>query len=436
MSYFQSHIPNELILEVGRFLSSQESWSFLNTSKELFSEIKFATRKICLRADDLKKFFVSEEFRNEISGKVLDRNAQLLFGTPKLHYQNFLIEHISDEAIAKWIKIFHSDQETGFEDFYLREIAQAFNNFKFLYIGKEFDIDYLPTCCIQHLVIDRNPLVVDVSLFSHIPILHISWCHNLHDLSPLKDHSRLEVYSCDITKFPSSVAVQFLGIDSKSSQILNSVNNSKLLHLLIYADNRVDLIDQTHSVLSGLKSLELNACDGLESLQGIPFIPKIVLRTCHNLKDISALQNPRCVEISRCHNIVSFAILKRVPRVNLDGCGCFTNGHDVANVHHLTIRSLTFKDARMLGNVHHLDLDCNQVDDFSGLENVEILKIIQIKEGHNLSAFSNGKNQKIIVRANEYSRNGFLDILKTSLPKGYEILAELRRFNIDPLSPF
>jgi hypothetical protein len=123
MNYFQTCIPEELIREIERFLCCDESWVFLNTSKKLFSEIKFATRKICLRGEDLKRFFKEKKYRNEIVQKVLDRNKQLLFST--MSTQRFSLEHITDEAISEWFKI-RAPEEMELEYVSFREITQAF----------------------------------------------------------------------------------------------------------------------------------------------------------------------------------------------------------------------------------------------------------------------------------------------------------------------
>jgi hypothetical protein len=182
----------------------------------------------------------------------------------------------------------------------------------------------------------------------------------------------------------------------------------------------VDIIERNQSIL---QSIEQVKCNGLKSLQGIPFIPKVIFKDCNKRTDISALQSQRFVEIQSCPDIISFATLKWVPRVNIQDCPQFTNGRDVENVHHLTIGSFHFKDATMLGNVYHLDLTWCKVDSLSGLENVVILELWDIIGS--LSAFQNGKNQKIIVKDNLNLRHYLLSALQSTLPDGYELIVEL-----------
>jgi hypothetical protein len=404
MIYFQARIPKELLHEIEQYLSCRESWTFFNTSKQLFSAIKSATRKIHFRGDDLKQFFRDEKFRSEIGSKILDRNEQLFFATQKNLFLYCIIERIPENAIADWMMDFAKPGIKGLENFYLDQITETFKNFKRIDIGREdYTIDYLSTCSIQQLSIHDNQQVVNVTSFREIPILSLSKCSNLHDISPLTNHSRLEVYRCDITKLCSSLTVQTLGIDRKSSQLLSIVDKQKLKHLIVNEDNRVDSIEHIKSVLPTLQSLDLKACNGLKSLHGIPCIPNIVLRGCENVSDISVIQSPRCVEIYRCEKITSFASLERIPRVIIRDCPQLTDGHDLVHVQHLTIDCPSFKDASMLGGVYHLDLGNSKVDRFSGLENVVILEMNTFPED-GLSVFSSGGNQKIVFRSNGYSR--------------------------------
>jgi hypothetical protein len=124
--------------------------------------------------------------------------------------------------------------------------------------------------------------------------------------------------------------------------------------------------------------------------------------------------------------------LKRIPRVIIRDCPHLTNGHDLVNVHNLTVDCPSFKDATMLGGVYHLDLGHCKPDSLSGLQNVAILEMNTFpKDG--LGVFSTGTNQKIVFKSDGYSRYYNIVLLLSTLPAGYELIDELRRTSFEKM---
>ena len=433
--YWKEKIPRSLYLEIRDYLIDYDYLQFLNTSKDLFSLVKFETRKILLQHfNEINAFCEDESFRQNIMERIKDPYLQLeLFLTnlcdinqilafPKcsisfsrdypvmnLHTADFeeklchrQFVHISGNTEITALIGIHSINRLFISGLTKLNKIESFRNIKHLGIFSCHNITDL--ACVNHvtfLEIFRCDKISDVSALGRILRLSIHRCPKITDISSLTHNRYLSIHGC---RNVSIFMKKLFHTTSFETDLLYDM--SGLCHLFSPSDvddnqprwkcnlRRLELTNFestlppgcfNHPIFENLFSLILAECSMLRSLQQLP--PRLIsleVSDCEFLIDISGLrqyhhERPtlQFVCINGCPRLRDFSFLCEIPHVKIDSCDDFLNGQHVCRVKHLELVSCySITDVSMLSGVNHLELfDCTQVNSLEGLDEVETLDV-------------------------------------------------------------
>ena len=111
-----------------------------------------------------------------------------------------------------------------------------------------------------------------------------------------------------------------------------------------------------------------------------PYLEKLTLWYCFNLRDVSNLGYVRELELSGCRKVRDVGALGKVYRLLIGGDYenpvSYEGIEALSNVHELGISNCTITDVSPLSNIHNLTLwDCPNLTDISPLSSVQKLKL-------------------------------------------------------------
>ena len=110
-----------------------------------------------------------------------------------------------------------------------------------------------------------------------------------------------------------------------------------------------------------------------------PYLEKLTLWYCFNLRDVSNLGYVRELELSGCRKVRDVGALGKVYKLILGGAvdtATYEGFKTLSNLYYLEIRNCTITDVSPLSNVHNLTLiSCPNLTDVSSLSSVQKLSL-------------------------------------------------------------
>jgi hypothetical protein len=392
MSSF-SVIPIVLYKEIELFLDRFSFHSLLNTSKEIFQDIKAEIRNIFLDEVETVSYVENPEWQQLILGKIKDPSHQvspslnyscshLQFEQLKnLSYYQLRVENAKElQSILSWITVLNNG----------RDIQLEHNHSISSFEGLQECVKKLSVSCFRALM-DLRALssIRELSFFSCGSVSDVACLKNVHDLSfrdcpNLKDISSLgNVYSLELKRCPEITDISALVNNSFLTIIecRNIVDVSILRHSLHL---RTDLLrkENCNGQFSRIQSLELSACNyteipvsitlqsitftscsislienfqflqhlekvvfsscpDLTSLEGLDNVPSIRIFNCNKLNSLNGISNQqgriKYFSLETCHCIKQFSNLTTVPSVEIHDCDHFHDAAELASVSHLVV---------------------------------------------------------------------------------------------------
>jgi hypothetical protein len=145
-----------------------------------------------------------------------------------------------------------------------------------------------------------------------------------------------------------------------------SVKMSDLISFQFLSDVslvKCDIVDV--SLFSDIRTVELNHCSKLASLQGLGM-------------STETRKGNREVTVANCDGVTDFSPLNGVRRVDIHSCVGFTDGNQVKDVNNLKISFCDkLESFHMFGNAHSLRIEaCRHLATLSGLQDVPFLQIV------------------------------------------------------------
>jgi hypothetical protein len=391
-------VPTELFQIIKWFLTECEYWKLLNTSNNLFSEVKYETREIFFNRFSCRRYLYDATFKDFVLSKVkyplkqfglkrvditIENDGSVLVDLPPnvvlMAGQMLQERHNMQSSTA--LPIFEMGD---FETMYSSSDDRAKTKIRFdvsKWAELSLDschslrnVDYLTG--LQFLRLNGRGRITNVNPLGRIYRLEIVDCSGVTDISGLTDNHFLTVLyynTTQVRQFTSNV-VNFT-CDLTRGQ-MEKIKFTKLRSLNWRSGFPLQLGPFSNPV-AHLLSLELHDCSWVTSLNsGFRKTPSIILYFCRNPSDISGLGENKSVTISRCHKIEDFSSLKDVRKVTIEWCNGFLHAEEVKHVHCLTIDYCTsFCDASALGRVYHLKLS-TWVGNFKELGSVPIFECL------------------------------------------------------------
>jgi hypothetical protein len=450
-------VPKDIIVHnLIIYLSKRELKRILNTSRELFEDIKYETIRFKLSANI---YFQNHKFWTWLRMKLKHPEIQL-----HLHY-----DFASGRESDIWTQVLKEKDMTLTVDYgtSVSLPSRKLNRFPVISIEhncriKKFDGPLLQrkltligfsrlsdvtnlsrvqelelrTCSrvrdvnslgkLTKLVIDHCDQVADVSHLGNIPDLTIVSCPGIRDVSALQNNKVLIITDC-LNISPGTA--RFENVVSLKTDILQNFENTKYLkkmkslELKNYREGKIYLpattetihaylygvhqpIDLTH--FSELKSVSLQYFWG--DLSPLLRVEQVTLTAfyCYSLQGLG--QN-KMVKIGHCPPVTDISALKSVPRVIIHHCENICSWADLKHVRHLTIENisntldLTALDYEIPLSVdekcvvHKLEIvNCQGLKSLLGLGNIPILIVKSC--GSLVSLEGLGNNRVIILESN------------------------------------
>jgi hypothetical protein len=359
--------PNDLIQEMQDYLSSNDYYLFVSTSKELFAEIKKRSIRLYIvqKRDSNQSILKDREFCAYILSKMERPNDQL---TLSVHFcdssdenlENFPVHTLnlccrSLAGLSGWEKIL-SQAKSLF--LYSNSTVKRFDNLEHVHnmkISGFYTLNDLSNLAhLQELLVDECPGITNVSMLSRLQKLTIRNCAYIIDISALADipslsldrnrsirilprvfHSNyLSIHFCPlITNTASLIHVRYLCTDVirtyQDSVYLQSVVRMELLQYKgrsIFVPptlKRIKLLSSLIEDISNFHSLTevyLDYCPKLVDLTVLGEVTVVTLEYMGHISDISALgRSARCqsVTISNCPLVTNFSSLNHLPYVKI-----------------------------------------------------------------------------------------------------------------------
>jgi hypothetical protein len=441
-----SRLPIDVYHVIHQYLLNYDYHEFLNTSKAVFSEVKYRTMHYHLRCRDPFFHVDAEIISNVVTSKVMNKSAQIFitFTFDSRFYQASVVNsarlnlHIPiDVHTLKLQHCYHSNNLcfTGMEGGYLNTLE--------IYGGHGNDVEYDFSSISVTFPFLQKLVVADCRTGSVIPLLYIPYIKltdvvlpgnlssrfqdvNLHQtsfhydvhyerspplistLSAFKDVQDLFLKG----EFDSSNSAPGYSLSCQSITLINVKAQSCFpLHLrtpkrlsLSYLDLKLLMIDD----ITDLEELSLCKCSNVDmTLFRNAKIIKFVLISSTidfinpvTISDLISLQFLSHIKLNRC-DIVEVSLFRNVRSVELALCTKLTS-----------LEGLGKSAGRGKGNHHVLVADCHGISDFSPLNGVYRVNIqscsgftdgYQVKDVNNLEIYFCDKIQSFHMFGKVYS---------------------------------
>lgn len=450
MKYISSfpfqNLPLALYQEIQGFLLDEDYWDFMNSSKLLFSDVKFETVKLSLNSAMTSKFVSDQSFHKYIIDKIKDPRLQLALSysnsdvnilskilscdSYKLHIRDscenlceipswidglcrrseVLLEINQDISSFVGIKNIRTLSLNCFEG--ITNVSHLSNLMEVSLIGCAELVNVSSLNKVHTVYIEDCEMVVNIDSLKNVNSLTVVFCEGIRNISSLTNNSKLIIHHCpnvkDINKLYNSGLVhletdlivdistinhfpslKFFALQRCTSfHKAGSLKSLPLRFIELYSSPLIDT-----SPFSHVHTITLSKCNSILRLSGLGSVPCIYLIKCKNIHDISGLGQNKYVWIESCPSISDFSSLKNLPKVYIKLCQGLTNGHDLENVYDLCIdRCSSLLDIHMLGKVYELDIkNLYGVTSLEGLGNVTNITITNCKNLQSLAGLGNNE---------------------------------------------
>lgn len=413
-------IPIDVLSILSSYLSRLDYLYFLNTSKQLFYQLKARSCRYKLRPQKSWDFLTDSGFRSYFLSKMEQPRAQLslnLFGKnlssllPLIHNHTEILpvfkllcdcslfdeEHRDLPSLPQIEWCNHTQSELGhIQISQLRgnPAIQSLNLSFFLHLSCLINFSSL-----RELELFDCPSLYEIPHFPHLVRVRLSYCDGITDLRPIRDVRSVTLRNCqnihDLSPLQSNddvTVIECRGVKSYTNCLKKSRNVS-----VNYKSGKIDINDI--SLFPEVRRLGISSSNTLTSLNPPSFLMILTLIHCSNLTDITALKYSRLKKISfngcyevkdlsplslipiidlahmrissleglgrhhaqvtvqYCPFIEDFSPLNIIERVSVIGCVGFTRAKELKDVRCLTIQNcIRINDVSMLGEVKQLSL--------------------------------------------------------------------------------
>lgn len=188
-------------------------------------------------------------------------------------------------------------------------------------------VDISPLFMVSTVIIQNCRLIIDPTPLQNIPNLSLiygdtDYCQiNYTQLANLKNHSlTLSLYLTNTIQ-DNSNDYQFFRL---------------IQHLTITGSTLIDVNMNVFNFIHHLQSITIIDCN-IKHVNGFNKIPRVVLKDCHELKDITGLGNNHSVDLRYCERLKRVDNLASVPIVTIIGCAGIEDYSCLKNVPRLKI---------------------------------------------------------------------------------------------------
>lgn len=189
-------------------------------------------------------------------------------------------------------------------------------------------VDISPLVRVSTVIIQNCRLIIDPTPLLNIPNLSLmygdmDYCQiNYTQLANLKNHSlTLSLYLTNTIKEDNSNDYQFF---------------RHIQHLTITGNTLIDVNMDVFNFIHHLQSITIIDCN-IKHVNGFNKIPKVFLKGCHELKDITGLGNNHSVDLRYCEKVKRVDNLTTIPIVTIIGCAGIEDYSSLKNVPRLKI---------------------------------------------------------------------------------------------------
>jgi hypothetical protein len=358
-----------------KFKFSRDWRNFVNSNQRIFSVWKKATQIILLKNEYARLYMHSPSFRERINDSIDDprnqlelegiswENWQLFDGVRKIvgQYGNLDISSVLNVVEAKFIdckfpelRFLSKVRKLTFLNYDCHQThdVTCLRSLKELSLSRTEVVNYQFLGDIQKLTITHTESIDSVKCFRTVPVLNLSNCPNIKDISWLESCKDLTLNEC-------------LGITDVSA-------------------------------LKKVPVLSLSGCANLVDVSALGKVYSLNLSNCAKLQDISALGDVHTLDLSYCPLVEDVSGLTNVHELRL----CQFQGSDLSGLEKVVILDITdsdfVRDIMMLNHLEKLNItNCLNIHDFMGLYRLKELTAyhpLQIDSGvdsiQNLSVFN------------------------------------------------
>jgi hypothetical protein len=430
---FLEKVPVVLFNEIRDFCYAGDYYKLVTVTKRFFSGIKQETWRIMLSNDQVFGFLNSQSKRTAFLRKIRYPKLQLQIciyddllpdGLKKLlstDCQSIILDATHLHCVPSWVQLISMKQKIrllrgnahvkNFEGLE-REKGEHIRRLYITNFSQLNDVSHLK--CLQHLVLDKCPAVVDVNCLSTIFGLTLRNCQQITDVSPLGRVHSLTLHHChgilDISSLThnysltiltcsriSGTTANFVGVvrlvtdlifDHESSS--SALQANKCMKFLttssIYNDNKLFIPLSLHTVsICYFKNLDLsNFCclfkvsfSYFTNIDLTPLFSVSMVELCDNgLKTCQGLGGNRWVRLHCCHDMEDYSSLANVPTVILSKVPI----HNYDLIHFQNCQDISL-------------INCSNTTSLVGLENVPVVSV----HCCGLNAMVVGNRQKIVL---------------------------------------
>ena len=258
--------------------------------------------------------------------------------------------------------------------------------------------------------------IADVSCIAHIPVVHLFYCRDLVDISPLGGQDFVDIMCCPVRDVSSLAAVRCVCL-TECPAVTDVSSLAGVEHLTLARCDGIASISSLGGENSRLRSLQVEHCGGIADFSAFARTPGLriagsdmaelfdaendvlALWDCAHLTDISRLRVAGTVDITRCPirtgqhtlaNVLKRVRLSAVPDIpglptmrarsvsilhgSLQSVAC------LKNVARVTLSNCpNVADVSPLSGATRIVLDdCAAVRDISALQHVKWLQVVDM----------------------------------------------------------
>ncbi len=327
-----TRIAEVLIQFIESFLSKDDYHYLMNTSKHHFEDMKRKTIYFTLNEEKSLEYITNDKFQQLLLSKVINGWKQIGIIVDVLQSPLHQIDFIPPiQSLRRYKKLMYFHQ---LSQHVMNQIERITVSEEIKTINKLKQFPYFPN--LKELYIDHFQELEDVSNLSHLKRLMISDADNLTDITPLQNIPFLNFMGCSELEDFSVLncnKVEQLFLSFSCITDFSAFRNIRSVHIsfsheiedvsLLYGVYDLSLINNEGlgdiSSLGGHHRLRIERCgyhlQGYECLLGIPHV---TLDRC-DIKDISVLRHAKTVHLTRCQ-MEDVSPLINVKKVSLMNC--------------------------------------------------------------------------------------------------------------------
>jgi hypothetical protein len=425
-------LPIELYRAFKEYLLDVEYWKLIVASRNVFSDVKFMTRRIIIKDifqfnDIYTRNVLLPKIQSPCQLKIVLLEGQTL---PVLNFPGCDIFITAKKLVRycpKWANFISNRKSVELIDnatIQLFPPLQNVDRMKLTNFSQLQDINGLTY--LKELVLVKCQSITDISCLSNLRKLSIYHCkkiislnglgkihslivlhrEGLEDISALESNYHVSVLQCynvtNVTSIWNAISLE-TDFFSWKPLICSQMSNTKYIkfHMCKYPDA---------SLFSNLLMVSFYQCS-IENANGLSTVRIVEFQDCRSLVDLSGLGNGNfSVTLCDCHRIISFLPLNNVPKVKIESCMGLRNFQELSEVSDLTLTeyySNRFTDEmiqslRTIRKRLTLIARYPLITSLEGLKNIPEVDISYSVKLISLKGFENGRNERLSLSKSHF----------------------------------